>query len=159
MTRRQMWGRMWGRTWGRTAWGWTRRPAVTTEAPKAAPTRARQRSLYFIDANGKLQSIQVRAGVTDGSFTEVRGDGVERLTSGNPLPRLQRLRDAREEVTYAPRFDRALASLEGGVAVTGAQGSEGGIRARRRGPSSGVGPGRGASRLSLPPFGLLSPAN
>ncbi|HEX6083163.1 MAG TPA: efflux RND transporter periplasmic adaptor subunit [Thermoanaerobaculia bacterium] len=49
----------------------------TTEAPKAAPTRARQRSLYFVDANGKLQSIQVRAGVTDGSFTEVRGDGVK----------------------------------------------------------------------------------
>jgi HlyD family secretion protein len=50
-------------------------------AAPAAPTQARgaarQRSLYFVDANGKLQSIQVRAGVTDGSFTEVRGDGVK----------------------------------------------------------------------------------
>lgn len=52
--------------------------------PEAAPTttttsttRSRQRALYFVDAKGKLQSIQVRAGVTDGSFTEVRGEGVK----------------------------------------------------------------------------------
>ncbi|HYC89529.1 MAG TPA: efflux RND transporter periplasmic adaptor subunit [Thermoanaerobaculia bacterium] len=34
-------------------------------------------TLYFVDANGKLQSIRVRTGVTDGSFTEVRGDTVK----------------------------------------------------------------------------------
>jgi HlyD family secretion protein len=34
------------------------------------------RALHVVDGNGKLQAIQVRTGVTDGSFTEVRGDNI-----------------------------------------------------------------------------------
>ncbi|HEV3486559.1 MAG TPA: efflux RND transporter periplasmic adaptor subunit [Vicinamibacterales bacterium] len=53
-------------------------------------TRARGRKLYFVDANGALQSIDVRAGVTDGSFTEVRGEGVKegmKVIAGTMQPR------------------------------------------------------------------------
>jgi HlyD family secretion protein len=62
-------------------------------APKQAPAQAqaqaqtqtqtqagrgrRASTLYVVDAKGKLQPIQVRAGVTDGSFTEIRGEGVK----------------------------------------------------------------------------------
>ena len=58
-------------------------------------------TLHVVDANGKLQTIKVRTGVTDGSFTEVRGEGVKegmkviagtaqpqtagQQTSGNPF--------------------------------------------------------------------------
>jgi HlyD family secretion protein len=50
-----------------------------TERTQTPRTRGEGRSgtLYFVDANGKLQSMRVRSGVTDGSFTEVRGQGVK----------------------------------------------------------------------------------
>jgi HlyD family secretion protein len=38
---------------------------------------SRSRKLHFVDEKGELKSISVRAGVTDGSFTEVRGEGVK----------------------------------------------------------------------------------
>ena len=40
-------------------------------------SEGRPGTLYFVDANGKLQSIKVRTGVTDGTFTEVRGQQVK----------------------------------------------------------------------------------
>jgi HlyD family secretion protein len=46
--------------------------------PGAAPRQQRRAStLYAIDAEGRLQPLAVRAGVTDGSFTEVRGENVK----------------------------------------------------------------------------------
>ena len=44
------------------------------EAP--ATGNARRRKLYSVGADGKLQPLTVRAGGTDGSFTEVRGEGL-----------------------------------------------------------------------------------
>jgi HlyD family secretion protein len=58
----------------------------TTTADTATRTRrtgtgtrgeGRPGTLYYVDANGKLQSIKVRTGVTDGTFTEVRGQQVK----------------------------------------------------------------------------------
>ncbi len=39
--------------------------------------RMTERTLHYLDEKGEVKSIQVRAGVTDGSFTEVRGEGVK----------------------------------------------------------------------------------
>ena len=50
-------------------------------ATAATATGTRQRSksaaLYFLDANGKLQSAKVTTGITDGIVTEVQGAGVK----------------------------------------------------------------------------------
>jgi HlyD family secretion protein len=54
----------------------TERPATST-APRAARTGQRVRpttgTLYFLDDEKKMHRIQVRTGLSDGSFTEVRG--------------------------------------------------------------------------------------
>lgn len=47
------------------------------QAPRQARGSRRTSSLYYVDANGKLQTVTVQVGVTDGSFTEVRGEGVK----------------------------------------------------------------------------------
>jgi HlyD family secretion protein len=46
-------------------------------ASRGPRSRGASGTLYVVDATGKLQSINVRAGVTDGSFTEIRGQGVK----------------------------------------------------------------------------------
>ena len=51
-------------------------PAAASRGSRTGE-RGRPGTLYFVDANGKLQSVKVRSGVTDGSFTEVRGDAVK----------------------------------------------------------------------------------
>jgi HlyD family secretion protein len=48
---------------------------TVSRADGEGPSRAR--TLHFVDASGQLKSIAVRTGVTDGSFTEVRGEGVK----------------------------------------------------------------------------------
>jgi HlyD family secretion protein len=52
----------------------------TAEAPAAQTARQgrgrRTSTLHYLDANGELKSVRVQTGVTDGSFTEVRGEGV-----------------------------------------------------------------------------------
>lgn len=61
------------------------KPATTVAGTGKAPPQpaaprargARVSTLHFVDANGDIQSLDVRAGVTDGSFTEVRGEGVK----------------------------------------------------------------------------------
>jgi len=65
------------------------RPAGATANAKPAATttsgQQRQRgngsrrsaTLYTLDANGKLQTIQVQTGITDGTATEIRGNAVK----------------------------------------------------------------------------------
>jgi HlyD family secretion protein len=52
-------------------------PQQRTQRARTSGERGRPGTLYYVDTNGKLQSIRVRTGVTDGSFTEVRGDTVK----------------------------------------------------------------------------------
>jgi HlyD family secretion protein len=42
-------------------------------ATTAPTTRRRVGTLHYVDANGALESVNVQSGVSDGSFTEVRG--------------------------------------------------------------------------------------
>jgi HlyD family secretion protein len=49
----------------------------TQQTQRTARGEGRPGTLYFVDASGKLQSLRVRTGVTDGSFTEVRGQTVK----------------------------------------------------------------------------------
>ncbi|MEA2488706.1 MAG: HlyD family secretion protein [Acidobacteriota bacterium] len=53
--------------------GQTRTRTRGTGTGGAGRGASRPGTLYYLDANGKLASIIVRTGVTDGSFTEVRG--------------------------------------------------------------------------------------
>lgn len=56
--------------------------------PENAAT-AKGRQLHYVDEKGQLKSIGVRAGVTDGSFTEVRGEGVKegmKVVAGTAQP-------------------------------------------------------------------------
>jgi len=58
---------------------------TTTNANGAAQSGQRQRgngsrrggTLYTLDANGKLQPVQVQTGITDGTTTEVRGNAIK----------------------------------------------------------------------------------
>jgi HlyD family secretion protein len=52
------------------------KPATPTAA---APTKTYKRAatLYYVDANNAMQSVQVQTGITDGTTTEVRGDGIK----------------------------------------------------------------------------------
>ena len=51
------------------------RAARTTRAPGSALTRGMTRgTLYVLGAEGKLQAVRVRTGISDGSMTEVRGN-------------------------------------------------------------------------------------
>jgi HlyD family secretion protein len=52
------------------------RPATTTTTT-AAPQKTRSSSLYYLDAKGNLASIKVRAGITDGTNTEVTGQDLK----------------------------------------------------------------------------------
>ena len=45
--------------------------------PEGAKTTARGGSLYTLDAQGKLVATRVRTGISDGTTTEVRGDGIK----------------------------------------------------------------------------------
>ncbi|HKO54719.1 MAG TPA: hypothetical protein VJ276_02505, partial [Thermoanaerobaculia bacterium] len=40
------------------------------------PARQRGGSVYTLDANGKLQQVRVQTGITDGTQTEVQGQGL-----------------------------------------------------------------------------------
>jgi HlyD family secretion protein len=51
--------------------------SATAAAQTPARGARRASTLHYVDAEGELKSISVRTGVTDGSFTEVRGDGVK----------------------------------------------------------------------------------
>jgi HlyD family secretion protein len=51
--------------------------ATAGDPAPSSRLRMTARTLHYLDANGKLQTIKVRTGVTDGSFTEVRGEGVK----------------------------------------------------------------------------------
>lgn len=54
----------------------------------AGVTNARG-TLYYVDANGKLASVRVRSGVSDGTSTEVRGDAIKegmRVIAGTTSP-------------------------------------------------------------------------
>ena len=42
--------------------------------PSGQPAGRRRSTVYTLDANGALEAIRVRTGITDGKFTEVRGD-------------------------------------------------------------------------------------
>jgi HlyD family secretion protein len=55
----------------------TRTRTRTQTASRTEGERGRPGTLYVADAKGKLQSLSVRTGVTDGSFTEVRGQSVK----------------------------------------------------------------------------------
>jgi HlyD family secretion protein len=57
--------------------GQARTRTRTGNGTGAGRGQGRPGTLYFVDANGKLQSLTVRTGVTDGSFTEVRGTNVK----------------------------------------------------------------------------------
>ena len=50
------------------------KPETTSAAPQTRGRRAG--TLYVLDTAGKLQSIRVQPGVSDGSFTAIRGEGV-----------------------------------------------------------------------------------
>jgi HlyD family secretion protein len=52
-------------------------PAATPRTRTRGASNRPSRTLHFLDADDKLQSLQVRTGVTDGSFTEVRGEGLQ----------------------------------------------------------------------------------
>jgi HlyD family secretion protein len=67
------------------------RPATTAKSPTATSTAtttsrtqrtqraagsSRGGSLYFLDAEGKVQRVRVQTGITDGTTTEVRGEGL-----------------------------------------------------------------------------------
>ena len=49
----------------------------TQSATRTRGEGGRPGTLHFVNANGKLQALNVRLGVTDGSFTEVRGNNVK----------------------------------------------------------------------------------
>jgi HlyD family secretion protein len=68
------------------------KPADAAPAQPAATRQPRERrtsTLYVIDAKGELQPLKVQTGVTDGSFTEVRGDAVRegmKIIAGTAQP-------------------------------------------------------------------------
>lgn len=66
------------------AWG---RPASAPDAAASGPSRREARSggsngrppsgtLYVLDASGRLESVRVQTGLTDGTFTEIQGRNV-----------------------------------------------------------------------------------
>lgn len=61
-------------------------------APQANAPRSRggaSRTLHYLDEKGELKAIPVRTGVTDGSFTELRGEGVKeglKVVAGTAQP-------------------------------------------------------------------------
>jgi HlyD family secretion protein len=55
----------------------TQAPAATSSAPKGQRTRSSGGTLYFLDANGKVQSAKVKTGITDGIVTEVSGADIK----------------------------------------------------------------------------------
>src|SRR5436190_2566486 len=52
------------------------KPADSESTPQQTKTR-RSGTLYILDAKGNPQPIKVQTGITDGTTTEVRGDGVK----------------------------------------------------------------------------------
>jgi HlyD family secretion protein len=55
----------------------TTQSTQSTQQPQQPRSSRRQGTLYVLDANGNPQAIKVQTGITDGTTTEVRGDGIK----------------------------------------------------------------------------------